>query len=843
MSRIWKAYEAIVLDRPWLTLGAIAVATAALGAFIPRFQMDVSADSLVLENDETLEFYRDVRAEYGTDDFLIVTWTPDAGLFSDESLEALAEIRDRLEGIERIAGALTILDVPLVRGLTLDELADGAPTLSDPGVDRDAAARELRESPLYRNRLVSADGNTAAIQATLVRDEKFYRLLDARNRLREAPAGPDRRAALAAAERVFDDYRQQLMQEEAAVVAEVRRIVADYRDRAEIAIGGLPLIAADITRFIRHDIVTFGIAVVAILAGMLLLIFRQLRWVVVPMLTALVGGIMTTGFLGLVGWPVTIVSSNFLALLLIFSFSLTIHLIVRQRELHAQHPGASQRELLSQTLANKLAPCFFTVLTTAVAFGSLVVSDIRPVIDFGWIMVFSLWLSLLLAFTLYPATLALLDAGSVRRAPDVMGPVLRRFALAAEHHAGVLVAIAALVAVFAVTGLQRLTVDNRFIDYFDDETEIHRGLKIIDERLGGTTPLDVLVNAPRAETAASDATVASTAGDEPDDSDASTGDDAFDDLDTLDDLDDPFGDAEAGLTATSYWFNTARFDEIAAIHEYLDALTETGNVMSLHTTVQVLSEVDPGIVEDNFELSVLERKLPDDIRSELIAPYLSDDGQQLRIAVRVRETSTGLDRDALLRQIERDIGTLLTDGGESLRLSGMIVLYNNLLQSLFSSQIQTIGVIFLAILVTFLVTFRSLKVAVVAIVPNLLPAAAVLGILGWLGIPLDVMTITIAAITIGIGVDDTIHYIHRFKEEWDEDRDYAAAVHRAHDSIGRAMLYTSVIITIGFIVLVLSRFNPTIYFGALTAVAMQAALLVNVTLLPLLLRIVRPYGD
>ncbi len=832
LSRLLRAYEALVLDRPRITLAAVALVTVTLAAFIPRFQMDVSADSLVLENDAALEFYRTVRAQYGTDDFLIVTWTSEAGLFSDESLQSLAELRDRLTAVDRIATVTTILDVPLIRGLTLDALEDGVPTLSDPGVDRDAAAAELRDSPLYRNRLVSADGGTAAIQATLVRDETFFKLLDERDRLRVDAAGPDGRRALREAQRAFVEYREQLMAEEAAVVNAVRRIAADYADEAELVVGGLPLIAADITRYIERDVATFGIAVVCILAALLMIIFRQPRWVLIPMLTAATVGIATTGFLGLTGWPVTIVSSNFLALLLIFSFSLTIHLTVRYRELQERVPDADQRSLVSEMLRSKAAPCFFTVLTTAVAFGSLVVSGIRPVIDFGWIMVLSLGVALVMAYTLFPALLMQLPTGKLHRAPDVLGPLLRRFALTAERHGAALVAFLALITVLSVLGIQRLTVDNRFIDYFDEATDIHRGLALIDERLGGTTPLDILIDAPPPEPA--------------DAAPEQAPDDEFDDeFGDLDDFDDPFedADADAGLTATSYWFRSSRFAEIAAIHDYLETLREVGNVMSLHTTVQVLATIDPDIVTDNFALSILERKLPDDIRAELITPYLSEDGQQLRVAVRVLEGSIGLDRQALLDRVTRDIGALRSGSGEQISVSGMVVLYNNLLQSLFRSQIQTIGVIFVAILLTFVISFRSLRVAFVAIVPNLLPAAVVLGVLGWAGIPLDIMTITIAAITIGIGVDNAIHYVHRFEAEWPTDRDYEAAARRANDSIGRAMLYTSICITIGFGVLVLSNFNPTIYFGSLTALAMVTALLVNITLLPLLLRIVRPFGS
>ncbi|MEL7373934.1 MAG: MMPL family transporter, partial [Pseudomonadota bacterium] len=326
MKSLPRAYEALVIDRPRLTLVLIAIVTLVLAAFIPRFQMDVSADSLVLENDASLDFYREVRAQYGTDDFLIVTWTPEAGLFSDESLEMLAELRDRLAAVNRVARVTTVLDVPLVRGLTLDALENGIPTLADPDTDREAAAEELRESPLYKNALVSADGQTAAIQVTLERDETFYTLLDRRDSLRDVPRSERNGPALREADEALSTYREQLMAEEGVLVDTVRSIVAEYADRAEVSVGGLPLIARDITRYIERDVATFGIAVIFILAALLLVIFRQPRWVLVPMLTAAVVGVCTTGFLGLTGWPVTIVSSNFLALLLIFSFSLTIHL-------------------------------------------------------------------------------------------------------------------------------------------------------------------------------------------------------------------------------------------------------------------------------------------------------------------------------------------------------------------------------------------------------------------------------------------------------------------------------------------------------------------------------------
>ncbi len=811
-------YEKLVIERPLLTLSLLGVLLLLFGAYIPEFELDVSADSLVLENDAALDYYRNIRARYGSDDYLIVTYTPKEKLFSETSLQRLHALRDRLRGIDGVESVATILDVPLLESppISLDRFSEGAPTLEQPTTDRLLASRELRESPLYRNHLISPDGETCAIRIQLQRDETYQNLRRQRDQLREKRLGSE----LTAAERrqlvllndEFDHYSRQVMEKESELIRAVRATMDNYREYAELHLGGVPMIVADMMRFIRHDLTTFGFAVLAILALMLVIIFRRIHWVLLPLLTAAATAIVTTGFLGMVGWPVTVVSSNFLALVLIFSLSLTIHLIVRYRELHRQQPDATQRILVSATLRSKAAPCFFTVLTTMVAFGSLLVSDIRPVIDFGWIMVFAMGASMLLAFTLYPATLMLIQPGRPHRGRDIIGAITGAFARLVEHHGGKLLLFTALLVAFGAIGMSRLTVENRFIDYFHSSTEIFQGMKLIDEKLGGTTPMDIIIDAPA-------------------------------DIKAEEEWDDPFPDEEdGGFAASSYWFNTLMLEEIASIHRYLDELPETGKVLSLHTAMTMLERLKKDEEIDNFFLSMLYKRLPPEIMSQMISPYLSGDGQQLRIAVRVYESDVGLNRKKLLDKIRTHLNSDREKYGEQVHLSGMVVLYNNLLQSLFRSQIQTLGMVLLAILITFALVFRSLKVAFIAIIPNIIPVVLVLGLLGGFGIPLDIMTITIAAITVGIAVDDTIHYVYRYHEEWLKDGDYRAAVARAHNTIGRAMYYTTITITIGFIAMVLSDFMPTIWFGVFTAFAMISALLTNITVLPVMLRIMKPYG-
>ena len=686
------------------------------------------------------------------------------------------------------------------------------------------ARQEFTTSPLYRNLLISPDGKTTALQVNFRRDEIYHELLERRDRLREKDLDDNltrqESLELAAVSRQFDDYSASLLDQQNADIEAVRAILDRHRDRADLYLGGVPMIVADSIDFIRHDLVTFGVGVVCFLVLLLAIAFRKLRWVILPMMTCTITGLIMVGWLGFVDWPVTVVSSNFISLLLIITLSLTIHLIVRYRELHAERPGAGQLELVRETVRTKVESCFYTALTTIVAFGSLLFSGIRPVIDFGWMMAVGIALAFILAFTLFPAILMFLDPGTPARLRDITGAITRFFARLIRKFSRSILSAFALVMILSVIGITMLTVENRFIDYFKDDTEIYQGMELIDRRLGGTTPLDVIIDAPP----------------EP-----AVNEEEFADDKHMDDF-FPEPEGEAGITGTSYWFNTYMLDDVTAIHDYLDSLPETGKVLSVVTATRMLESLNEGKPIDDFFLSVLFKKLPEDIKASLFKPYLSDDGDQLRFSIRVFESDPSLQREALIQKIRHHLVNNMKIGEDQVHVSGMLVLYNNMLQSLFRSQILTLGVVFLAIMLMFMVSFRSFKMAAIAIIPNIVAALQVLGLMGWLGISLDIMTITIAAIVIGIAVDNTIHYVHRFTDEFGKDRDYWATVGRCHDSIGRAMYYTAVTITLGFMILALSNFVPTIYFGVLTGFSMVVALLADLTLLPLLLVLLRPLG-
>lgn len=828
---ILKSYEAMVLKRPLPALLLALLLIAAVGYFAKDFRLDASADSLILENDADLKYYRSVTENYGSDDFLVISYTPKRDLFAPETLADIRKLRDSLLEIERVGSVLSVLNVPLIDSprLTLGELNNGVRTLEMPDTEIELARREFLTSPLYSNLIVSPDGKTTALQVIFKRDQTYLQLLNERNALRvksyREPLSAAESLRLTEVSREYDDYTRKRNEQEARDVAKIRTLMDSHRQNAELFLGGLPMIVVDMIDFIRHDLASFGLGVLVFLVGMLALIFRKPRWVILPMCCCGAAVLFMFGVLGLAGWKVTVVSSNFTSLLLIITLSLCVHLIVRYNELFDEIPGADQLTMVREMVRTKAIPSIYTALTTIVAFASLLVSDIRPVIDFGWMMAIGISFALLISFVLFPAGLMLFKQPvQFRHRFDITGHITRGCAHLVEQRGTLTLALFVGLSIFSVIGISKLTVENRFIDNFKSSTEIYQGMELIDRQLGGTTPLDVIVDA------------------DPDFFAAKAEEKALEEDDFFADFDEEFGEPEAeeGLSGSSYWFNSYRIPELQKIHNYLDELPQSGKVLSMATTMSLMQQVNDDKPLDNISLAVIHKKLPEQIAKSLFKPYMSEDGNQVRFSLRVFESDPSLRRNELLQKIHQDLTGNLGLKEEQVNLSGMFVLYNNVLQSLFTSQIETIGVVFLVIMGMFLLQFRSLRLALIAIIPNLISAGTVLGLMGLLNIPLDIMTITIAAITIGIAVDDTIHYVHRFTLEIEADGDYPAAMRRCHDSVGRAMYYTSITIIVGFSILALSNFIPTIYFGLFTGLAMAVAMIANLTLLALLLLIWRP---
>lgn len=822
-------YERVVLRRPKLIITVLLALFAFFGYWIKDFRLDASGDSLVLEHDDDLRYYRKISAQYESGDFVIVTYTPPEGLFSDKSLERLRGLRDELKKLRRVASVVTLLDVPLLKNPpgTLKDLKDNIKTLEDPGADREMAVDEFRESPLYQKLLVSADLRSTAIQVNFHADSRHTELLSRRSELREAEFnGTITETQRAELEKVSAGYRlskDKWRVERHEDIAAIRRVITSYREESDLFLGGVPMIVDDIISFIKSDLKGFGLGMLAFLVLTLGVIFRRGRWVLLPMLCCTFSAIVMMGLLGLSEWDVTVVSSNFISLQLIFTMSLAIHIVVRYRELLRERAEDGELALIRDAVRFTFVPCLYASLTTMAGFTSLVVCDILPVVNFGWMMTMGLAVSLTVTFLLLPAGLALLRKPPAEAEKDFGQPLTSAFARLTERRpAGIFVG-SALVAVLTVIGIARLEVENSFIDYFKESTDIYQGMKFVDRELGGTTPLDVVVDLGAEETPAP-APVADGEGDEDDDF-------------------DEFGEFEEEEEDPSkYWFTSARLEKVNKIHDYLDGLEATGKVLSLATLWKTASDLNEGEAFDDFTLALLFNSMPDRFRGIMVDPYVSIERNEARITTRIKDSMKDLRRDALIRKIRSDLaGELGLEEGK-FRVTGLMVLYNNMLQSLFRSQIKTIGFTVLALMFMFMVLFRSLKVSLIAIFPNLLSCLVVLGVMGLAGLPLDVMTITIVAISVGIAVDDTIHYLHRFRRELRVDGDYMGAMYRCHGSIGNAMFYTSLTITVGFSILSFSRFIPTILFGLLTALAMMMALVAALTLLPRLIIVFKPFG-
>jgi uncharacterized protein len=823
-DRAVRSYNRLVLDRPLLVILCLIVAIGFLGYKARKFKIDASAETLLLENDADLRYTRQVNDRYGLNDFLVVAYTPRSGdLLDDNNLARLKNLQDDLAGIKDVASVLSLLDVPLLESPPIDynEFSGTLPTLRSPRTDKKLARIELQNSPLYRDLIVSPDMKTAALEVDLKIDEVYKDLLHQRNALQDLesrqPLTPEEKSRLAEIKEKIDRHLDATRLDRHKNILAVRAVLDKYRSDADVFLGGISMIADDMVSFIKSDLEIFGLGVFFLLVLMLGIIFRKIRWILLPMLCCFLSVVAMMGILAAFGWEVTVISSNFISLQLIITLSIVVHLIVRYREMQVANPQFDQRAMVLNTVRTKFTPCLYAMLTTIAGFGSLLLCDIKPVINFGWMMSAGLVVSLLLTFILFPVGIVQLKKPeSPTRKGKAGFSLVTFFARFTQNRGGVIMAVTVILSILTVLGVSKLRVENSFIDYFKQSTEIYQGMKLIDQKLGGTTPLDVLVQF------------------EPIDlSGFSGGDDALEEP-------DPFADEIQQEDPDKYWFLDSRIQTIEKIQDYLEGLPATGKVISLGTMLEIGRRLKGGAL-DSIDMAVIYTKMPEDLKKLVLQPYLSIKNNEARFAIRIKDSLKGLKRDALLKQIRRDLVEKIGLEPEKVRLAGTMVLYNNMLQSLFSSQIKTLGVVALALMTMFLVLFRSLKVSLIALFPNLLSAGAVLGVMGWMDIPLDMMTITIAAISMGIAVDDTIHYIYRFKEEIKQDGDYLAAMQRCHGSIGHAMYYTSITIIIGFSILVFSNFWPTIYFGLFTGLAMFIAMVAALTLLPRLIIVFKPF--
>ncbi len=816
-----KLYSKLVSDFHKITLLLISIIVLISFYFSKNFNLDASSDALLLEGDKDLKYLREINDRYGSKDFLFLTYSPVTNFTDEDTIINIQLLKSKIEKLSWVDSIITIIDVPLLKSSDepLMERLKNYKTLSYPNIDKNRGFQEILNSPIYRDYVVSKDGKTSGIVIYLKKDERLNEYIKLKEKYffekKEKKQNNLEKNKYKEFLKEYEDYKNLYNKRNHQNISEIRDIINKYGENAKIHLGGIPMIADDMMSYIKSDIVVFGIGVFIFIIFTLWFIFRNIKWVVMPLLGCATSVIIMIGLLGLIGWKVTVISSNFIALMLILNMAMNIHVTVRFLQLKKEYPNLSKSSAVLEASQKMMLPILYTVLTTICAFLSLIFSGIKPIIDFGWMMTLGLIISLFVTFLLLPCLLNIFSSENEINIKDTEKSLITKFLGGVAKKNDILIFGTTLIIVVAsVFGISKLEVENSFINYFNKETEIYKGMKKIDDDLGGTTPLNIIIKFPAKQI-------------------KEKNDDEFSEWDE---------DVENKEDKSKYWFTRDKMDKILKVHDYLDSLPEIGKVLSFGSILRVAEDLNKKELQ-SLEIAVLYSKIPEEIKKEIISPYISVKDDEARVSVRIRDSLENLRRNELIKKINNELNTELGLTKEEYKLAGVLILFNNLLQSLFKSQILTLGIVMIGIFAMFLILFRNIALSLIGIVPNFMAAFFILGIIGLMGIPLDMMTITIAAITIGIAVDNSIHYIYRFKEEFKKIKDYNKTLDRCHSTVGIAILNTSITIVFGFSILILSNFIPTIYFGVFTGIAMLLAMISVLTLLPKLLLIYKPFGN
>ncbi len=785
-------YQKNVIEKPKLVFLLLLISLIFFGYFSKNFRLDASSDTLLIEGDPDLKYLNEISERYGAKEFLVLTYTPNGEMISSTSIKNLLSLKQEIQKLDWVHNVITLLDIPLLNSTDqpLLERLKNFKSLKDNNVDKIRGFQEIKNSPVFRNFVISEDGKTSGIIVYLKPREKNKEFKNKQE---------------------LEKYKDQIKKQNHENILEIRKVIKNFSNIGKIHLGGIPMIADDMMTFIKNDIIVFGLGVLTFIIATLWFVFRKLIWIIVPISSCFFSVIIMMGLLGLVGWKVTVISSNFIAMMLILTMAMNIHMSTRFLQLSKKFPNKTKTSIIVMTTSNMYWPILYTVLTTICAFLSLIFSEIKPIIDFGWMMTMGLLTSFIITFTLLPTLLNFIESSNINIKKDQKSKFTSFLGNFAIDKKNIIFVTTVFIIILSVTGISKLEVENSFINYFNKNTEIYKGMKLIDEKLGGTTPLEVILKFPKNKEEKSD-----------------------------DDFEDDWGDEEQNND--KYWFTKDKIDKINNVHNYLDSLEPVGKVLSFSSIIEVATQLNNNKPLGTLEMGVLYSKIPDTIKKEIVDPYISIKDSEARISLRIKDSLEDLRRNDLINQINLDLENKLGLKKDEFKLGGVLILFNNLLQSLFKSQILTLGFVMIGIFIMFIILFRNIKLSLIGVVPNFIAAFFILGIIGLAGIPLDMMTITIAAITIGIAVDNSIHYIYRFKEEFSKIKNYDKTLRVCHSTVGVAILNTSITIVFGFSILVLSNFIPTIYFGIFTGIAMLLAMISVLTLLPSLLLIVKPFS-
>ncbi len=785
-----QIYKKNIIEKPRFVFFLIICSLLIFIYYSKDFRLDASSETLLIEGDPDLKYLEEVNQRYNSKEFLVLTYTPNDKIISDNSVNNLLSLKYKIQSLEWVHNVITVLDIPLLntKDETLNDKLKNFSTLKSEGVNRKEGFEEILNSPVFRNFVISEDGKTTGIIVYL-KEKKIE------------PKFKNKKEK--------DIYRDKIKKKNHENILEIREVITGYQNVAKIHLGGVPMIADDMMTFIKNDILVFGIGVLIFIISTLWFIFRKIIWIIIPISSCLLSVIVMVGLLGILGWKVTVISSNFIALMLILTMAMNIHISTRFLQLKKNNPNLKKSELILMTSKKMVWPIIYTVLTTICAFLSLIFSEIKPIIDFGWMMTLGLLSSFVVTFTLLPTLLSFLEDNKISIQENQKSYITSRLGNFTLNNNNKIFLITLIIIILSIFGISKLEVENSFINYFKKNTEIYKGMKLIDDKLGGTTPLDIIIKFPKSE------------------NNSNSEDDEWDDLGEEND--------------EKYWFTKDKVDKINKVHKYLETLPAVGKVLSFSSIIEVATKLNNDKPLGTLEMGVLYSKIPNSIKKEIVDPYISINDSEARISLRIKDSIPDLKRNDLINQINFDLENKLGLKKDEFKLAGILILFNNLLQSLFKSQILTLGFVMMGIFAMFFVLFRNIKLSIIGVVPNFIAAFFILGIIGMLNIPLDMMTITIAAITIGIAVDNSIHYIYRFKEEFNRIKNYKKTISYCHSTVGIAILNTSITIVFGFSILVFSNFIPTIYFGVFTGIAMLLAMISVLTLLPALLIKFKPF--
>ena len=770
-------------------LAIFIILTAVFGWQASKFTIDASADTLLTKDNELYLKTRVTSARFAPQEFLLVAYEPKTHpVLSEQSFSDIEALSKAFTQIERVESVRSILNIPLLSmakgGLNAGEASQW--TIEQQDFAPEALAETFKDHPIFEDLVINRDQTATAIQLLFKPHPELSEIQNKITRLQEKmleqELSEQERKTLEQLQRKAEPIEKQLTKTRNREIDQIRQIIEPYEGSAKLYVGGAHALGYQLINIVKNDLLIFGSAIAVIICMLLLILFRRPRWVALTAACCVCSVLMTLGLFGALGFKATVISANFVALQLILTLAIVVHLIVQYREARDAHADWSQEQLLTETLKKKFKPCLYAGITTSVGFASLLLTDIQPVIAFGWMMIIAMAVSIATSLLLFPALLAFLPREAQGNRHNLARHILNGFLyLADKRGKWVVLASLVLLAVSAV-GLFRLTVENSFINYFAESTQVHKELSFIDKEFGGTTPLDITYSPDK---------------------------NAGGDLD----------------------FTALQLQRLQLIQAALTDFEASGDTLSVVNFTELAKQINNGKPLTEYEINAVYWTLDKELRDSLLGSYYNAEHHQFRVSTRVQDTTEGLNRKAYIEQIKADMRALEIPDSDY-QMTGLFMLYQNILQKLFRSQILSLGLVYIVLTLAFWVIFRSLLLALVGIAPNILTTVTVLGIMGWLGIPLDLMTITIASIAMGIAVDDTIHYMHRYREEADHDN----TMQRTHHSVGYALLYTTLIIVLGFSMLLFSDFVPSVQFGLLSGLAMTMALLADLTLLPVLLK-------